>query len=129
MTSQVSAAGGSISNVVLAQVVAAPPNASVAKPAAPVAGNDPVQARPSSQGVSGTSETASAVAHINQHLGQAQSDLKMHMDPASGRPVYQVIQQGTGQVLLQVPSAEVLGMSRRMRDLEGQAGGLVDKQG
>ncbi|WLT33550.1 flagellar protein FlaG [Geothrix sp. PMB-07] len=118
-----------MSSVVLTQVATAPPNASVAKPAPSVAGNDPIQAGESNQRVSGPTETASAVAHINQHLGQAQSDLKMHMDPASGRPVYQVIQQGTGQVLLQVPSAEVLGMSRRMRDLEGQAGGLVDKQG
>ncbi|MDP2876440.1 MAG: flagellar protein FlaG [Holophaga sp.] len=73
-----------------------------------------------------------AVAQVNQHLQQAQPELKMQMDSASGRPVFQVIQQGTGQVVLQVPSEEVLGMSRRLRELEGlpgASGALVDKEG
>jgi len=46
--------------------------------------------------------------------------------------VYQVVQQGTGEVVLQIPSEEVLGMSRRLRELEGQgqsSGALVDKEG
>lgn len=73
-----------------------------------------------------------AVAQVNQHLQQAQPELKMQMDSASGRAVFQVIQQGTGQVVLQVPSEEVLGMSRRLRELEGlpgASGALVDKEG
>jgi flagellar protein FlaG len=73
-----------------------------------------------------------AVAQVNQHLQQTQTDLKLEVDPGSGRTVFQVIQQGTGEVVLQVPSAEVLGMSRRMRDLESQtgaSGALVDKEG
>lgn len=73
-----------------------------------------------------------AVAQINQHLQQAQTELKLQVDADSGRTVFQVVQQGTGELVLQVPSEEVLGMSRRIRDLEGQAGaagGLVDKEG
>ena len=73
-----------------------------------------------------------AVAQVNQHLQQTQSDLKLQVDPDSGRTIFQVVQQGTGRVLLQVPSAEVLGMSRRLRELETQArgsGALVDKEG
>ena len=69
---------------------------------------------------------------VNQHLDQTQTDLKLQVDPGSGRTVFQVVQQSTGEVVLQVPSAEVLGMSRRMRDLEGQAGAsgaLVDQEG
>jgi uncharacterized FlaG/YvyC family protein len=72
-----------------------------------------------------------AVAQVNQHLQQTQTDLKLQVDTASGRTVFQIIQQGTGEVVLQVPSAEVLGMSRRMRDMEGQpgaSGALVDKE-
>jgi len=72
------------------------------------------------------------VAQVNQHLAQTQTDLKLSLDTGSGRTVYQLIQQGTGQVLLQVPSAEVLGMSQRVRDLQDKAmasGGLVDRQG
>jgi len=72
------------------------------------------------------------VAQVNQHLQQAQTDLKLQFDSASGRTVFQVVQQGTGEVVLQVPSEEVLGMSRRVREMEGQAGAsgaLVDKEG
>jgi uncharacterized FlaG/YvyC family protein len=72
------------------------------------------------------------VAQVNLHLSQAQPDLKLTMDSGSGRTVFQLIQQGTGQVLLQVPSAEVLGMSRRVRELQDtvmNSGGLVDQQG
>ncbi len=73
-----------------------------------------------------------AVAQVNQHLQQAQTDLKVEVDPGSNRTVFQVVQKGTGQVLLQVPSAEVLGMSRRVREQEAQArdaGTLVDREG
>ena len=73
-----------------------------------------------------------AVAQVNQHLQQAQTELRLQVDTGSGHTVFQVVQQGTGEVLLQVPSAEVLGMSRRMREIEGQtgaSGGLMDKEG
>jgi uncharacterized FlaG/YvyC family protein len=72
------------------------------------------------------------VAQVNQHLQQTQANLKLQVDPGSGRTVFQVIQEGTGLVLLQVPSAEVLGMSRRLREMQAQArssGALVDQQG
>ena len=75
---------------------------------------------------------AAAVAQVNQHLAQAQTELRLQVDNASGRTVFQVVQQGSGHVVLQVPSEEVLGMSRRVRELEGQtapSGALVDKQG
>ena len=73
-----------------------------------------------------------AVAQVNQHLQQSQSDLKVQVDSGSGRAVFQVVQQGTGHVLYQVPSAEILGMSRRVREMQSQArdsGALVDKEG
>ena len=84
------------------------------------------------QGTVGPEAYDAAAAQVNQHLQQAQTDLKVQLDPGSNRTVFQVIQKGTGQVLLQVPSAEVLGMSRRVREQEAQAmgtGTLVDKEG
>jgi uncharacterized FlaG/YvyC family protein len=70
-----------------------------------------------------------AVAQVNQHLQQAQTDLKLQVDPSSGRAVFQIVQQGTGDVVLQIPSAEVLGMSRRIREAQAKApGALVDKE-
>ena len=95
---------------------------------APVATSSP-QAKASAPS-SGSQDAA--VAQVNQHLQQTQSDLKIQVDRGSGRAVFQVVQEGTGQVLFQVPSAEVLGMSRRVRELQAEsmnAGVLVDKQG
>ena len=97
----------------------------------------PVAVRPAparSQGGSPAKPVSqeAAVAQVNQHLQQAQTNLKLQVDQGSGRMVFQVVQQGTGQVVLQVPSEEVLGMSRRLRELEGQtraSGALVDKEG
>jgi uncharacterized FlaG/YvyC family protein len=54
------------------------------------------------------------------------------VDAGSGRAVYQVIQQGTGEVVLQIPSEEVLGISRRLREMENNgrsSGALVDREG
>ena len=72
------------------------------------------------------------MAQVNQHLQQAQSGLTLQVDPGSGRTVFRVIQQDTGEVVLQVPSPEVLGMSRRVRELQAKtrtSGALVDRQG
>jgi uncharacterized FlaG/YvyC family protein len=108
----------------LAQTATAPPTPVATRPApAPSQNNTPAP-------VPGNPELA--VAQVNLHLEQAQTDLKLQVDAGSGRTVFQVIQRGTGEVVLQVPSAEVLGMSRRIRDMEGQAGDsgvLVDKEG
>ena len=76
-----------------------------------------------------SSSADTAVAEVNQHLEQAQTELKLQVDSGSGRTVFRVVQQGTGEVVLQVPSAEVLGMSRRVREIEGQTGALVDQKG
>ena len=79
-----------------------------------------------------TPTTTAAAAQLNQHLQQSQSGLEVQVDPSTHRVIFQVIQKGTGQVLLQFPSEELLGMSRRLQQLESQqsgSGALVDKQG
>lgn len=107
------------------------PLVSVAAPAPkPVVASRPAPAAPASAPAPGPGGHAAAVAQVNQHLQKVQTELKIQVDEGSGRTVFQVIQQGTGRVVLQVPSEEVLGMSRRVRELEGQASGaLVDKEG
>lgn len=105
------------------------PQLVVSRPA-PVASASPQATSPAPATGSGSQEVA--VAQVNQHLAQGQTDLKLMVDHDSGKTVFQVIQQGTGQVLFQVPSVEVLGMSRRVRELQNTAmksGGLVDQQG
>lgn len=103
----------------------------------PLGAPAPVAVRPASARVAGVSAQpadteAAAVAQVNQHLQQSQTDLKLQVDPSSGRTVFQIVQKGTGELVLQFPSAEVLGMSRRMREMEAQvrdSGTLMDKQG
>jgi uncharacterized FlaG/YvyC family protein len=68
---------------------------------------------------------------VGQHL-EAQTELRLQVDAGSGRTIFQVVQQGTGEVVLQVPSEEVIGMSRRVRELESQPGApgtLLDREG
>lgn len=101
--------------------------APAARPAPASVRNAPTRGPAAEASASSTQEAA--VAQVNQHLEQTQTELKLQVDAESGRTVFQVVQQDTGEVVLQVPSAEVLGMSRRVRDLEGQAGGLLDKEG
>ena len=98
---------------------------------APVAAR-PAPARSASAPASKPGSQEAAVAQVNQHLQQAQTELKLQVDSGSGRTVFQVVQQGTGALVLQIPSEEVLGMSRRIRELDGQtgaSGALVDKKG
>lgn len=81
---------------------------------------------------SGSGSPLEAAAQVGQHLEQAHPELKLQVDAGSGRTVFKVVQQGTGQVVMQVPSEEILGMSRRLREAEGlpgASGALVDKQG
>lgn len=107
-----------------------PPMPSAA-PAAQPASPRPAPARAAVSPGRPAGNPVAAAAVVNQHLAQAQPELKLRVDSASGRTVFQVVQQGTGKVLLQVPSEEVLGMSRRVREMLNQndAGTLVDKEG
>ena len=95
----------------------------------------PAPLRPASP--AGTDRTASggeadAAAQVGRHLEQSQAELKLQVDAGSGRTIFRVVQQGTGEVVMQIPSDEILGMSRRLREAEGQAlvpGTLLDRQG
>ena len=118
MVTQINSTG----SLPILSVMSASPTLATARPT-------PTQAAGTSVQRAGSQDAA--VAQVNQHLQESQTDLKLQVDASSGRTVFQIVQQGTGEVVLQVPSAEVLGMSRRIRALESQAGAsgaLVDQQ-
>jgi len=107
-----------------------------AKPApdkAPASSTDNQPSGPDRLTAPGTVTTPeNAVAHINSHLQQAATDLKIQVDKGTGRTVFKVVDEHTGQTVLQVPSEEVLAMARNLRSLnakQGSSGVLVDKQG
>lgn len=107
-------------------------SAPVATPAATPAAARPAKAPGAPAAAANPRVQAAAVAQVNRHLADSKTDLKLHVDSGSGRTVFQVVKEGTGQVLLQVPSEEVLGLSRRVREIlsqNGGAGALVDKEG
>jgi len=84
------------------------------------------------QGQSGPVSVEAAVGELNSHLQQANSELRFQQDTGSGRTVIKVVNPSTGEVVLQVPSDEVLAMSRRVREMENKmsaSGALVDKEG
>jgi uncharacterized FlaG/YvyC family protein len=74
---------------------------------------------------------ADASSQVNQYLQQAHSDLTMKVDKDTGRTVFTIVRP-SGEVVLQVPSAEVLNMARKLAELtrrKSSSGALVDKQG
>lgn len=74
----------------------------------------------------------SAVKEVSSHLAQSGSKLEIQYDKTSGRNVFKVVDSGTGGVVLQIPSEEVLSMARKLRktgDAQDTSGVLMDKEG
>jgi len=88
---------------------------------------------PGSQSVADASVSPeTAMEQLNSHLQQTNSQLQFQVDKETGRTIYKVVSKNSGQVLLQVPSEEVLAMARNLRAMEkqpGTSGVLVDKEG
>lgn len=76
--------------------------------------------------------SATAVEQANSQLQQVATGLKFQVDQATGRTVLKVVNQETGEVLLQMPPEEFLAMARNLRALQDRldaSGVLVDKKG
>lgn len=74
----------------------------------------------------------SAVELLNNRLQGTGTELKFKVDRDSGRTLFQVVSENTGEVLLQVPSEEMLAMARKLRDFAEQTGAsgvLLDREG
>ena len=90
------------------------------------------QGQDSPAAVKSTDSPSKAVDVINSHLEQASTQLRLRVDAATGRTIYRVVDPATGQVVLQVPSAQVLAMAHTLQDMDkqtGTSGVLLDKQG
>ncbi len=87
--------------------------------------NDPTPADPAIS-------ADSAMELMNNRLLGTGTELKFKVDRDSGRTLFQVVSENTGEVLLQVPSEEMLAMARKLRDFAEQTGAsgvLLDKEG
>lgn len=142
MADQVNPTGGLAPGLSLALLLAANPKpaqdktraASVAD--APVSANE-TSAVPSAENAGDDSTSSSnipsnAVEQLNNYLQRSGTDLKFQVDQATGRTVFKVVSQNSGEILLQVPSEEMLSMARKLRELTKQmdaSGVLLDREG
>lgn len=69
---------------------------------------------------------------INAQLKLANSSLEFKVDKSTGISYFKVVDATTGQVIRQVPSAEVLAMAQKLQDFSSHkdpAGILMDQEG
>ena len=89
------------------------------------------QGSDSAAAVPTTGSPDQAVEQINNHLRQTSTQLQIQVDTDTGRTIYKVVDPTTGQVVLQMPSAQVLAMAHTLQAMDKQAGAtgiLVDKK-
>jgi len=61
-----------------------------------------------------------------------QESITLQVDKESGETYVKIVDNDTKQMILQIPSAQVLSMARKLREMgdpQAAAGGLVDQQG
>ena len=58
-----------------------------------------------------------AVDQINDYVQTVQRDLSFNMDDDSGRTVISVIDSGSGELIRQIPTEEVIALASHLQDL------------
>jgi len=72
-------------------------------------------------------ELQQAVAKLNESVQQIQRDLLFSVDDSSGRTIVRVVNTETEEVVRQMPSEEVLRISRNLKDQMGDVSGMIFK--
>jgi flagellar protein FlaG len=57
-----------------------------------------------------------AVAVLNRFLADSQRSFRFQVDDASGRTIVRIVNPGTGEIVRQIPSEDVLAAARALRD-------------
>ena len=66
-------------------------------------------------------ELQEAISEINDYVQAIQRDLLFNMDDQSGRIVISVIDSGSGNLIRQIPSEEVLAMANYLKDVSTES--------
>ena len=66
-----------------------------------------------------------AVKSGNTMLQSASSSLSFEIDSATKQVVVKIVDRNTGELVRQIPTVEMLDFMRRMRELEGNSGSLI----
>ena len=112
-----------ISTTKLPQPVSRTGGTSVAKGATPGSANVSVPAAPGGAGAAPTSgsaqEVSQAVADLNRALKDSNLSVEFSVDEAINRQVVKVIDQATGEVVIQVPNEAALKAAKSLDALRG----------
>jgi flagellar protein FlaG len=79
---------------------------------------------PAARAAAATQDLESALRKLNDTMAAAQRNLSFRVDKGSGRTVITVVDTATKEVIRQIPSEEVLVVSRALE----ATGGLLDAQ-
>lgn len=66
-----------------------------------------------------------AVSNINEFVQNLSRSLQFSVDEASGRTIVKVTDSDTGDLIRQIPSDEILAISRAIAESMGEADGLI----
>lgn len=94
-----------------------PVSASNAPPLQPAAKSD--KARDSKEGIPSPSELQDAVERISNFVAQNNSDITFSIDSDTGRNLVKVIDRNSKEIIRQIPSVEVLAISKALDKLQG----------
>jgi len=72
-------------------------------------------------------ELREIVTQLNESVQQIQRDLLFSVDDSSGRTIVRVVNSETEEVVRQMPTEEVLRISRNLKDQSGDVSGLIFK--
>lgn len=64
-------------------------------------------------------ETREVVKRANASMAESGSDLKFRMDEENGKPIVQIIDRQTEKVIRQIPSVEMLELSKALAKMQG----------
>lgn len=132
MVDQVNPMGSLAPSVALSLIPATKPVRTQGSPRAAKPADVEPQGSEASPAKEASAKDLEAAAKDIQSFISAQSDLMIKVDESSGRIYFKIVDSATKEVILQVPSEEVLAMARKLRELAtltGAAGVLVDKEG
>jgi len=73
-------------------------------------------------------EVFGAVQELNDFVQNARREIHFSVDDQTGRTVVKVIDHQTKDVIRQIPGDEILEVARRMKDLNGEKGNLLQTE-
>lgn len=132
MADQVNPTGSLASGLPLTLLMATTPSQTPGKPRPAKPADSPSARVSDGPSASNGLSPEAAVGELEAYFQQASSDLVFKVEKDTGRTYFKVIDARTNEVILQVPSEEILAMARKLRELanpKGASGVLVDKEG